>query len=262
MSVIFIDDNIVHYEVLGRGKPIIFLHGWVGSWRYWIPTMQATSTAYRAYAIDLWGFGETAKDTDRYTLELQTQLLDTFINRMGIGKVALVGHGLGGIVALLYATKQTLIVDRLMVVSLPLEGRELMERLGSITPSNLANRLLDQNAGTVPTRLEAAKADEEAIKISLEGMKFLNPLDISKKMQTASLLVHGRKDPMLDVPNLSINGDLSSMAHHIVFDQSGHFPMLDQPNKFNRLVNDFLDLESGESPQHLQLKEEWKRRVR
>jgi len=38
--------------------------------------------------------------------------------------------------------------------------------------------------------------------------------------------------------------------------------MLDQANKFNRLMNDFLSLASGESPQQLQLKEEWKRRIR
>jgi pimeloyl-ACP methyl ester carboxylesterase len=262
MSAIIIDDKIVHYEVLGRGKPIIFLHSWVGSWRYWIPTMQATSTAYRAYAIDLWGFGDTAKETQRYTLEQQTELLNTFMNEMGIGKVALVGHGLGGVVALLYATRRAFVVDRLMVVSLPLDSQELAERFGSITPSNLADRLLDQNGGTEPARSEAAKADEAAIKVSMEGLKYLNLLDISKQMDTASLLVHGLKDPMNDVPKLNINGDLPSMAHHIVFDRSGHFPMLDQPRKFNRLVKDFLDLESGESPQRLQLKEEWKRRVR
>jgi pimeloyl-ACP methyl ester carboxylesterase len=262
MSAIIIDDKIVHYEVLGRGKPIIFLHGWVGSWRYWIPTMQATSTTYRAYAIDLWGFGDSAKETQRYTLEQQTELLNTFMNEMGIGKVALVGHGLGGVVALLYATKQAFVVDRLMVVSLPLESLELSERFGSTNLSNLADRLLDQSAGTEPARSEAAKADEAAIKISLEGLKYLNLLDISKQMETASLLVHGLKDPVIDVPDLSINGGLPNMAHHIVFDRSGHFPMLDQPSKFNRLVNDFLDLESGESPQRLQLKEEWKRRVR
>jgi len=74
--------------------------------------------------------------------------------------------------------------------------------------------------------------------------------------------VHGVKDPLIGAPDISSNGDLPRMLHHIVFDQSGHFPMLDQPTKFNRLVNDFLDLKSGESPQRLQLKDEWKRRVR
>ncbi len=44
MSVIFIDGQLAHYEVIGRGTPVLFLHGWVGSWRYWVPTMQVVST--------------------------------------------------------------------------------------------------------------------------------------------------------------------------------------------------------------------------
>lgn len=55
MSAILLDREIVHYEVLGRGRPILFLHGWVGSWRYSIPVMQATSVSFRTYALDLWG---------------------------------------------------------------------------------------------------------------------------------------------------------------------------------------------------------------
>ena len=53
MSVIVLGSDIVHYEVLGRGRPLLFLHGWVGSWRYWIPSMQAASISYRTYALDL-----------------------------------------------------------------------------------------------------------------------------------------------------------------------------------------------------------------
>ncbi len=62
MSAVLLDEKIVHYEVLGRGRPIIFLHGWVGSWRYWVPAMQIAAMSFRAYAIDLWGFGDTAHD--------------------------------------------------------------------------------------------------------------------------------------------------------------------------------------------------------
>ena len=71
MSAILLDSSIVHYEVLGRGRPVIFLHGWVGSWRYWINAMQVTSTSYRAYAFDLFGFGDTAHEPLRYSLEQQ-----------------------------------------------------------------------------------------------------------------------------------------------------------------------------------------------
>ena len=103
MSAILLDQEIVHYEVLGRGRPIIFLHGWVGSWRYWIPVMQAASISYRTYAIDLWGFGDSAKSTARYDIAGQLRLLDAFLEQMGIMRFAVVGHGSGAILALLYA---------------------------------------------------------------------------------------------------------------------------------------------------------------
>jgi hypothetical protein len=50
--------------------------------------------------------------------------------------------------------------------------------------------------------------------------------------------------------------------HQVNLDGSGHFPMVDNPVQFNRLMTDFLALDSGASPRDLQLKEEWKRRVR
>ncbi|MDO9301595.1 MAG: alpha/beta hydrolase, partial [Anaerolineales bacterium] len=50
--------------------------------------------------------------------------------------------------------------------------------------------------------------------------------------------------------------------HQVNLEGTGHFPMIDNPTQFNRLLTDFLALDSGASPRELQLKEEWKRRVR
>ena len=52
------------------------------------------------------------------------------------------------------------------------------------------------------------------------------------------------------------------MMHHVVLEGSGHFPMIDDAARFNRLLTDFLTLDSGVSPRELQMKEEWRRRVR
>jgi pimeloyl-ACP methyl ester carboxylesterase len=262
MSAIILEGDIVHYEVLGRGRPVIFLHGWVGSWRYWIPSMQATSTAYRAYALDLWGFGDTAKSPERYSLEAQTNLLDSFLTEMGIGKVALVGHGLGGVVALLYAKKLSFVVDRVMVVGLPVKKEDLNERLQTESPAELATWLLAQDPAMEAARAEAPKADVQAIKTSLENLQTLDLTGLTQAETTATLLVHGQNDPAVRPSLEEVHGSLPGNAHHIVFEESAHFPMLDQPSKFNRLLADFLALESGESPRQLQLKEEWKRRVR
>jgi pimeloyl-ACP methyl ester carboxylesterase len=262
MSAIIIDDKIVHYEVLGRGKPIIFLHGWVGSWRYWIPAMQAASSNYRAYAFDMWGFGETAKDNLNYSLEEQVDLLDGFMNAMGIGKVALIGHGLGAVVSLLYAARHAFVVDRAMVISLPAVGRSLMERVANLSPVDLAGRVLDQTPAMEPVRAEVEKIDPAALATSFEELGFINLMDLFRQVTTASLVVHGGNDNIVDAAEFSESGKLPEMFQQLVFAQSGHFPMLDQPNKFHRLMKDFLDLPSGQSPSQLQLKEEWKRRVR
>jgi pimeloyl-ACP methyl ester carboxylesterase len=262
MSAIFLDREIVHYEVLGRGRPIIFLHGWVGSWRYWIPAMQATSAYYRTYAIDLWGFGDTSKRQQRYSLESQVQLIYSFLDQLGIGRLVLIGHGLGAIVALLYSQRNPGVVDRLMAIGYPLEENMLNARLRQASPADLADWLLERNVLTDPVRADAPKTDPQAVQVSLNNLSSIGLKDLWKQTNTSCLLVHGQNDPAVEMPRAEQLSDLPESVHTMVFEQSGHFPMLDETNKFNRLVNDFLALDSGESPRRLQLKEEWKRRVR
>jgi len=262
MSAIIIDGKIVHYEVLGRGKPILFLHGWVGSWRYWIPAMQSASTSYRSYAIDLWGFGESAKDKEYYSLEEQANLIDNFMNAMGIGKVALIAHGLGAAAALLFSAKNANVVDRAMVISPPILEDNLQEKFNSTIPSELAGRLLEQSLESEIVHSESQKIDQAAIDTSLKELAYIKMIEVSHQVNTPSLVVNGDKDPVIQVLNQADKSILPRMFHHIRFEESGHFPMLDQPNKFNRLMKDFLDLPAGQNPQQLQLKDEWKRRVR
>src|SRR5512139_3621336 len=119
MSAIMLDGAMVHYEALGRGRPIVFLHGWVGSWRYWISAMQVASTSYRAYALDLYGFGDTLHDPLKYTLDRQANLVHLFLEEMGIGKIAMVGHGLGALVGLAFMEEFPQSVDRIMAVNCP-----------------------------------------------------------------------------------------------------------------------------------------------
>jgi pimeloyl-ACP methyl ester carboxylesterase len=262
MSAILLDSQIVHYEVLGRGRPIIFLHDWVGSWRYWIPVMQAASVSFRTYAIDLWGYGDSAKDARRYGLAEQMRLLDGFIEQMGIMRFALVGHGLGAVVGLLYARQNPGLVDRIMAIGMPLEEDMVHPRLRSDTPATLAEWLLGRLPVTEPARADAPKADPVAILTSLNMLGSVNLPGVWQGFPTACLLVNGQNDPAVQAPRPEQQVEMPESMHTIVFDQSGHFPMLDESSRFNRLLTDFLSLTSGESPRDLQLKEEWKRRVR
>ncbi len=262
MSIVTLDGEIIHYEVLGRGRPLFFLHGWVGSWRYWIPTMQAASITYRAYAIDMWGFGDTAKRAERYTLDQQVKLLDSFMEALGIAKIAIVGHGLGAVVGLNFVVKNPQLVDRALLTGFPLGNSAVNARLRSAPLPELVDWLLGKAPGTDAARAEANKTDPQAVRASLNDMEALNLLDLTMRMTTPCLFVHGQNDPAVEAPPLELLNTLPDNTHQVLFDSTGHFPMLDDANKFNRLLADFLSLPSGVSPRDLQLKEEWKRRVR
>lgn len=262
MSAVILHDEIVHYEVLGRGRPILFIHDWVGSWRYWIPNMQAASLSYRAYALDLWGFGDSARKTSCYSLEQQSLLLDGFMDSMGIGKIALVGHGLGALVAMLFTQKYPERVDRVMTVGYPWGEQALSPRLYSASTVELADWLFDRVPSNETARTEIYKADPVAIRSSLSDAQHINLPEIPKQIGTPLLLVYGSNDPAIAPPDLDEIAQWSENTHCILFDQSWHYPMLDETSKFNRLLTDFLILNSGSSPRQLQLKEEWKRRVR
>jgi pimeloyl-ACP methyl ester carboxylesterase len=263
MSAILLDSKDVHYEVLGRGRPVIFLHGWVGSWRYWVPTMQTAAISFRAYALDLWGFGETAHAPSHYTLEQQVTLIDQFMQSIGIGKVALIGHGLGALTAILFTRKYPQMVDRLMVINVPLDIKAVSPRLRSpVSPADLADWLLGKDPAYEPARADAPKADLQAIRLSLDNHDIEKIAPFMDGMSTPCLIVHGLNDPATETVSYERVLSMTDLVHQILLDDCGHFPMLDEGSRFNRLVTDFLALVSGESPRDMQMKEEWKRRIR
>jgi pimeloyl-ACP methyl ester carboxylesterase len=262
MSAIILENDIIHYETLGRGRPLIFLHSWVGSWRYWIPSMQSASMSYRAYALDLWGFGDTAKNQHKYTIKNQIQLIKNFMDDMGIGKTALAGHGLGAVVAVLFGQFFPEYVDRVIAIGAPFRKDHINERLTSLTPPELASWLLEDIPGGEEAQQESQKTDPAAIQESLSSMPDSSLYVVSQRLRHPCLFVHGEDDTAIHIPSEDYLKTLPSHLHQITFNDCGHFLMLEKPNKFNRLMSDFLALESGQSPRQLQLKEEWKRRIR
>jgi len=262
MSAIILNGQIVHYEVLGRGRPIIFLHGWVGSWRYWISSMQVASTSFRAYGLDFWGFGESARDPQLYSIDQQTDLLNRFLDEMGIGKVALVGHSLGALVGFNFCSRWPQSVDRMIAVNCPLYYDSINPRLRTSSLQDLVAWLGNKTPETTAALADATKADPQAITDSISSFQSNGLFGKMRHTQIPCLFVHGQNDPAIPSPPADSSINLPHMMHHFVLENSGHFPMLDETARFNRLMTDFLALESGVSPRELQLKEEWKRRVR
>ncbi|MBN1231163.1 MAG: alpha/beta hydrolase [Anaerolineales bacterium] len=263
MSSTKIAGETIHYEVLGRGRPLIFLHTWVGSWRYWLPIMQVISGEYKCYALDLWGFGDTAKKQRHYSLEEQVNLVEDFLREMSILRIAIVGHGLGALLAILLAHRAPEIISRVMTIGFPLKQGDINPRLETDSSDVLMDWLLSQSPDFSPVRSEVQKLDLKSIRTSYKESLDLDLASISHLEDTIShLMVCGQSDPLVMPFKEETTIRYPGTTQMMVFQQAGHYPMIDQKNQFNRLLIDFLALDPGVTPRVLQFKEEWIRRVR
>src|SRR5260221_3648155 len=154
MSAITLENDLVHYEVLGRGRPVIFVHGWLGSWRYWVPAMQQLSAKYRTYALDLWGFGDSGRNAKNYDFKAQVELLHEFMEKLGITKAALVGHSLGAAICLRYASLYPDRAPRLALISAPLFDLGGLD--DALTVDNAAKPAVANNAGSSPVEVTSS----------------------------------------------------------------------------------------------------------
>ncbi|MBN1284822.1 MAG: alpha/beta hydrolase [Anaerolineae bacterium] len=292
MSAVAIDNDLVHYEVLGRGRPVILVHGWLGSWRYWISTMQQLSTKFRTYALDLWGFGDSSKfnsPDDRYNLDAQVELLDGFMERLGISKAALIGHGLGAAVVIRHSAKYPDRIPRVVAISPPVQGDWLTEKLVGLAQNSELKNLVPKGVSDLAAlEAEVDKVDSYAIVksvLSIRGDGSENgtsaPIDLRAAFKSILdgegatdknmlMILHGAQDALVKMPSIEVFQQALAeyeLSNHprllsIVLDDSSHFPMLDETTKFNRLMSEFLGVRTADELQQLQPREEWRRRMR
>ncbi|MBZ0291234.1 MAG: alpha/beta fold hydrolase, partial [Anaerolineae bacterium] len=83
MAILVTEQGIVHYEVYGRGRPVLFLHGWLGSWALWRSTIAELSKEFRTFALDFWGFGESTDQIADFSVSNFVLLVNEFMDRLG-----------------------------------------------------------------------------------------------------------------------------------------------------------------------------------
>src|SRR5262249_12001281 len=115
----------LHYEVIGSGPPVILIHGWTQAWNTWRSTLETFQNRYRMYAPDLWGFGESTKARESFEVSDFIELIPQFMDALGIIKVPIMGHSMGGTTALGVALKYPDRVKKVAVVGSPIDGRSL-----------------------------------------------------------------------------------------------------------------------------------------
>src|SRR5512142_380319 len=90
----------VAYRLEGEGQTLVFLHGIAGDSRTWLEPMRRLAPRYRVLAPDLPGHGDSAKETGDYSLGAHANFVRDLLQALRIDRATLVGHSLGGGVAL------------------------------------------------------------------------------------------------------------------------------------------------------------------
>lgn len=104
MAQVQLNDFKMNYVEQGTGsEPIVFVHGFISTQLWWQPTLERLPDSFRAYAIDLRACGESGQIEAGHTLAQYADDLHQFVEQVGLVKFVLVGHSMGGGVAMQYA---------------------------------------------------------------------------------------------------------------------------------------------------------------
>ena len=258
MSSIVTSQGVVHYEAYGRGKPVILLHGWLGSWGCWLGTMEALAPHRRTYALDFWGFGDSDKRRESYNVSDFVALVDQFMDRLGIERAPIIGHSMGGTVALNLALDHPDRVEKVAAVGAPVEGRSLNLFLKLAGYPQIAvlvwhfPSLLRLGIKLFAPWIAASSREwytllmRDLSKMTLESFLWsihsLHRTDLSPRLgalRVPALGVYGRGDKIVD-PHQAQLFEHIARSRVAMLDSSRHFPMLDEPEAFYSTVLTFL----------------------
>jgi pimeloyl-ACP methyl ester carboxylesterase len=265
-----IGQEINYVDTGGEDKPpLVFIHGLDASWQCWLLNLAYFSEKYRCIALDLPGFGDSPlPDDEDVSINGYARVVDRLCDALGIEAPDVIGNSMGGFVGAELAISYPTRVQRLVLISPAgittehLARRPLMTlaRLAAMAESGLAGqrdafvrrkrlrRLVLQSVVRYPEKLSGPLAWEL---INGSGRKgFLPALDALigypiadrlPQIEIPVLLVWGRNDILVPVGDAERYEELiGSNARKVIFEDTGHVPMIERPNSFNRLVAEFL----------------------
>jgi pimeloyl-ACP methyl ester carboxylesterase len=269
------------YVDSGSGPVLLFIHGILGSRRQWSRLVDRLDDDHRVLVPDLFGHGESAKPLGDYSLSAHAATMRDLLDHLGIERVTLVGHSLGGGIAMQFYYLFPDRVDRLVLVASGGLGREVNLILRSATLPGAEQVLGVVASAPVLDKVEAlgglaarvgwrpgpdltaiwrgftSLGDRESRRAFLATTRAVIDLggqSISAHDHLASvdpiptLVVWGSRDHMIPAWHALSAQRAVPDCRVELFEGAGHFPHLDDPDRFARVVREFVSSTAKEPP--------------
>jgi pimeloyl-ACP methyl ester carboxylesterase len=265
-----LDGIPINYVDIGAGElePIVFVHGLGGQWQNWLENIPRAAQERRVIALDLPGFGLTPMPHERITIPGYGQVVDALCDKLGLGRVDMVGNSMGGFVAAEVAIQFPERIDQLILVSAAgiasanvaktpiLTIGRVMSAIATHTVARerfLASRPKSRHVSLAlvarhPSRLKADLAYEgffkgagkPAFQDALVACLNYDFRDRLPEIRQPTLIVWGENDSIIPVGDAHEFERLIPDSRKVVMKETGHVPMAERPQAFNDVMLEFL----------------------
>ena len=267
--------RLAYRESGGDGPTVLLVHGITNSSRTWTPvTERLAERGLRVLAPDLPGHGDSQRQRGDHSLGAHASILRDFLSILDVERATIVGHSLGGGVVMQFSYQFPEMAERMVLVSSGGLGREVNIAIRAATLPFAeqvigvgASRPVTQAAGLVGGALGRLGlkpgADFEEIMDGLSSLSdrerreafvrtarsVITPrgqrVTATDKLYLAeglpTLFVAGERDPVIPAEHTRAAGQLAPGSRTEIFEESGHFPHLEEPDRFADLVGAFIE---------------------
>ncbi len=241
------------YETSGEGTPaLVFVHGWSCDRSYWAGQLQAFSQQYKVVAVDLAGHGDSGLGREAWTMAAFGDDVAAVVERLGLRRVILIGHSMGGDVIVEAARRLPSRVRGLVWVDVykQLQTHRSPEQIQTFM-SPFRGDFVEKTRAFVRGMFPSS-ADQSLVERVATDMSSAPPAVALGAMESA--ISFDREIPRalqeLQLRVVAINPDspatdIASMKRHgvdvVLMSGVGHFPMMEDPERFNRLLGTAIE---------------------
>lgn len=263
MTYVHCNGADLYYEDRGEGQPIVFLHGaWAGC-RYFEDQLTGLSQSHRAVAFDFRGHGRSAKTERGHTVAQYARDVHEVMLSLGLDDVIIVGWSLGAIISWEYVDQfGTDRVRALVDVDMepaPMEGADNEHGSYNVDGLRELHRDIQTNPGEVIERtidvllkdpssrqLRTLMFDEmsrtpSSIKSALLLELLCDYREILPSIDVPALVCAGADETWRSVPAVESAATLIPDSSFELFEESGHCITIEEPERFNQVVSEFVD---------------------